>query len=72
MKKKVSKKSKESKFWKATPLDIAFTKLAIFFGTLFLVYIFPQFFSTFEDFKWLFLVFALIFSIKPLRSYFSK
>jgi hypothetical protein len=76
MKKSVKKevKSVQDKkcYWCASMSDVVMTKLAVFFGTLFLVYLLPQFFSDLEDFKWAFLAIAIILSIKPLKSFLRK
>ncbi len=76
MKKSVKKevKSEQNKkcYWCASFYDIVLTKFAVFFGTLFLVSLIPQIFSDLEDWKWAFLVMALLLSIKPFRSFFKK
>lgn len=70
MKKSVKKVSKKDCYWCASLLDVAATKLAVFFGTLFLVTIFPKIVS--PDWKWAFLAIALLLAIKPMRSFFRK
>ncbi len=76
MKKSVKKEVKRVQdrkcYWCASMSDIVMTKFTVFFGTLFLVYLIPQFFSDIEDFKWAFLAMAIILSIKPLKSFFKK
>ena len=73
MKKKVKKVVKNrGTFWKASILDIAMTKWSVFFGTLFLVLIFPTFFLDLTEWKWAFLIISVLFAIKPLRSFFKK
>lgn len=70
MKKSVKKEVKVKSFWQASFADVALTKLAVFFGTLFLATLFPKIVS--QDWKWAFLVIALLLAIKPMRSFFRK
>jgi uncharacterized protein YqhQ len=72
MNKDVKKVAQKKTFLKFTCLDIVIIKLSVFFFTLFLVYLLPQFFTEFRDWKWAFLTISVLLSIKPLRSFFKK
>ena len=69
-KKRVKKENKKGSFWCASCLDVIFTKWSVFFFTLFLVTIFPQLAS--QNWKWAFLIIALLLGIKPLRSFLKR
>ncbi len=70
VKEEVKKVSDKKCYWCASMCDIASTKWAVFFFTLFLVTLFPRIAS--QDWKWAFLVMAILISIKPLISFFKK
>jgi len=72
VKREVKKEQIKKCYWCASLSDVVLTKLAVFSGTLFLVYLLPQFFSELEDWKWAFLVIAILLAIKPLRSFLKK
>ncbi len=73
MKKRVKKEvPKKKSYWHASMLDIAMTKWSVFFITLFIVALFPQFFANLEDWKWAFLTISILLAIKPLKSFFKK
>jgi hypothetical protein len=72
MKKSVKNNSNKREFSSArfNLLDLGLTKLVVFFATLFLVTFFPRIAS--YEWRWAFLIIALLLSIKPMRSYFKK
>ena len=70
VKKEVKKLSKKECYWCASFSDVVTTKLAVFFATLFLVTILPKLAS--QDWKWAFLVIAILLAIKPMRSFLKK
>lgn len=71
-KKSTVAKGDQRSVWCASYLDLVMTKFSVFFLTLFLIYLFPQFFAEFEDWKWAFLVISIFLAIKPVKSFFKK
>ena len=53
----------------ATFADIANIKLSVFFFTLFLVGLFPEIIIPLEEWKWVLLAIAVLFSIKPVHKF---
>jgi len=70
MKKSVKKEGKLKSFWQASFADIVLTKFAVFFSTLFLATLFPKIIS--QEWRWAFLIIAILLAIKPMRSFFGK
>lgn len=50
--------------------DIFLIKLAVFFGTLWLIGIFAEYIYFVEEWKWAFFSLAIIFGVKPFWKYF--
>gem|GEM_PF-4318238 len=67
-----SKKEVKVKRKRLSVFGAAFMKLSVFFFTLFLIAIFPQIIKDLQDWKFAFLIIAILFALYPIKEYFEK